>query len=688
MTAREIADALGARKNGCGWTARCPVPDHEDKHASFSINEGDRGKVLVKCHSRCGQAAIIEALRARGLWPAQRNGSKSHMVKDACGVVVALHERKGIWRHPDGRPSEHGEIKPKLLPLFGVEHLPALDDGHAVLVAEGEKATDALMARDVVAVGTYGTSAMPCDDSLQPLLRFRVKLWADNDTKGAEHMAEIACALHRLGHRDVHLVTWAGAPDRGDAADYAGTDDELHQLLNDAKRVEPPEVDTPGLYDPAVTVRLSDVAREEVSWLWPRRIPRGRLTALLGDPGVGKSWLTLAIVKAVTTGEPLPGEAECSEPGRALILTAEDGLADTVRPRLEDMGADLTAVTVLTAVRDVDGKERFPDLSRDLLAIDFELKKGGYSIVIIDPLNAFLGGVVDTHRDASLRSVLGPLAQLAETHGVAVVFVLHLNKSKKERAIYRASGGIGYIAAARVALLAGANPEDPDDRALVWLKGNLTEPAEAVGYEVRDGLFHWCEESSLTPQTILAPDPSQGRSSLKDAKVFLLDALADGPAHSVDVTNDAEVDGITERTLRRARKELGVQAIPVRLAGETGIRAWKWALPGTKAAKVPEEDPLAALPPSVPKQVSGPLYIGRLNKEDKAAKDATSENPAPLAESVPEIEEGPGLDGQAAESHIAMDVAVPMLCTRCGAGLSVLNKSGLCGRCVGRKATS
>ena len=136
-----------------------------------------------------------------------------------------------------------------------------------------------------------------------------------------------------------------------------------------------------------------------------------------------------------------------------LILSAEDGVADTIRPRLEDMGADLSRVTVLTAVIDEDGQERHPSLVDDLAALDEVLSAGSFGLVIVDPINAYLGTSLDTHRDAALRAVLTPLGKLAEKHNVVMDLVRHLTKGGADKAIYRGQGNIAYTAAARIGLL-------------------------------------------------------------------------------------------------------------------------------------------------------------------------------------------------------------------------------------------
>jgi len=341
-----------------------------------------------------------------------------------------------------------------------------------------------------------------------------------------------------------------------------------------------------------VLVELSCVQREEVHWLWQDRMPLGRLTGIVGDPGVGKSWLTLAIGAAVTTGAPLAEQGAGREPGNVLLLTAEDGLADTVRPRLEDMGADLDRVTVLRAVRDAKGNERHPSLLTDLSALESALAAGGYQLVIIDPINAYLGVDLDTHRDAPLRAVLAPLAALAERLAVAVVFVMHLNKGQRDRAIYRAQGGIAYVAAARVVHLVGVNPDDERERVFACIKNNLAPLPPARAFEIAEGRFLWRGETSVTPAAILGPYSDDGeRNALAEAVDFLRSILADGPMWARQVHGEAHEAGISERTLKRAKAALGVKSEHQGGLGHEGH--WQWTLP--KSATPPNMVDVAPL---------------------------------------------------------------------------------------------
>ncbi len=328
----------------------------------------------------------------------------------------------------------------------------------------------------------------------------------------------------------------------------------------------------------AIIRRLADVQREEVRWLWKHRVARGKLTILEGDPEVGKSYITLAVATAVTLGRSLP-DGEADDSAEVLFLTAEDGLGDTVRPRAEDMGADLTKFHCLTAVANADGVEKHFSLVDDLAVLEEVLQQRNVALIVIDPINAYLGGTVNTNQDAALRAVLTPLGQLAERFNVAVIAIRHLTKGSRDKAIYRGQGSIAYVAAARTVLLVGKNPQDESERVVVCTKNNLAAHPAAIAYEIAEGQFRWKGVSQLTADDLLRPDSGETRTSRDGAKEFLLEALANGARPAKEVEKEAKSFGISIASLRRAREDLTVRSSRIGEAGKKGGGAWLWALP-------------------------------------------------------------------------------------------------------------
>jgi len=387
-----------------------------------------------------------------------------------------------------------------------------------------------------------------------------------------------------------------------------------------------------------ILIPMSEVEPEEVSWLWAGRIPRGKLTLLEGDPGLGKSWLTLAIATAVATGSPLPGDSERRTPAKVLLLTHEDGLGDTIRPRLDALGvdvSDLSKVVVVKAVRGEDGRERLPSLIEDLGLIETHLAAGGFDLAVIDPINNYLGSALDTHRDAAIRSVLTPLAALAERCGVAVLCVRHLTKGARDKAIYRGQGSIGYTGVARVVLLVGQEPDAPERRVVIAIKTNLTAMAPGIAFELKDGRFLWAGESTATPEALVAPgSDSDAKDDLEEAKEFLREELSIGARPSLEIYRLANKHRIAERTLWRARRALRVVRFRRGESGRRGGGEWFLQMPtepeepvergapeikaatgslngGIKAAKIAKEENLAAL---IGSEYESPSELGSLNR--------------------------------------------------------------------------
>jgi AAA domain len=311
-------------------------------------------------------------------------------------------------------------------------------------------------------------------------------------------------------------------------------------------------------------VLVADVDRELVTWLWRDRIPRGKVTVLDGDPGTGKSTLTLTIAAKVTTGSPFPDGAR-PECGDVILLSAEDDIGDTIRPRLEAAGADLSRCWVLPDVQpDPDKPPRPPELPADLDALEGMVKDKGAALVVIDPLMAFLSGQIDSHRDQDIRRVLASLGYMAARTDAAVVIVRHMNKGQGS-ALYRGSGSIGIVGAARAGLLVAPDPDDESRRVVAMTKSNLAKMPEALAYRlVNDNLYGvarlvWDGASRHTAGDLVRARVDEDEApALAEACRVLKEILSDGPLAAGNVKRMAATAGIAERTLQRARQALSV----------------------------------------------------------------------------------------------------------------------------------
>jgi putative DNA primase/helicase len=344
----------------------------------------------------------------------------------------------------------------------------------------------------------------------------------------------------------------------------------------------------------AGAVRMSQVQRSAVRWLWEARLPFGKVSVIDGDPGLGKSTIVLDLIARVTTGTPFPDSTQSLEPLSVVILSAEDDASDTIRPRLEVAGANLERVTHLQTIALKGGKVRGPELPADIELIGRLIQEEEAAWVVIDPLMAFLSGSVDSSRDQDVRRVLYELKELAETTGAALTFLRHLNKSGGASPLYRGGGSIGIIGAARAGLLVAPDPEDEDRRIVAVSKNNLAAHPPALAYRlVPHGVLDVAQVKWEGPtehkasQLLAEPQSDDDKGALADAKEFLRDALSRGAVASKRVQRDAKDAGVSERTLRRAKKDLGVVARKIG-APEDDHQQWVWELPegGQETPKV------------------------------------------------------------------------------------------------------
>jgi len=395
------------------------------------------------------------------------------------------------------------------------------------------------------------------------------------------------------------------------------TREQVEQVLGDKEKPAPSEISAV-----PIIINLEDVKSEKVEWLWDNRIPKGKLTIIEGDPGVGKSWITMALACSTTLGSPLPGDQNNRSPANVLILSAEDGLGDTIKPRLEGMGADISKVKIFNGVK-VDDKERNFSITDDIKVLDQLLSNNDFALVVIDPINAYLGTKIDSHKDTAMRSALMPLAKVAEKHGIGLVCIRHLTKGSKDRAIYRGQGHIAYTEEARVVLLVGALPEDSTKRAMVPIKNNLAPLELAIEFQISEGRFTWGNESMITADMLLQPSTEDSATgALGEASDFLLNYLAEGEREAAQAFKDASKVGISDRTLKRAKASLGV-VVSRSGFGKQGKWAWKLPpkTPDAKGANLTHGEDLAPLDTNEETIASNPNIVHEVFGTDAPIED-------------------------------------------------------------------
>jgi KaiC/GvpD/RAD55 family RecA-like ATPase len=315
-----------------------------------------------------------------------------------------------------------------------------------------------------------------------------------------------------------------------------------------------------------------DVKAESVRWLWYGRVPIGKLTLFVGNPGQGKSLATVDIAARMSRGIAFPDGSPC-DLGDTIFLSAEDDAADTIRPRLDAAGADVSRVHRVKAVRvilaDGDVGESSFSLERDLEKLEDALEKiPSANLLVIDPLTAYMGRV-DTHRDAEIRRVLMPLVELAARRGVAIQAIMHLNKNEAN-ALMRVSGSIGFVAAARAVWCFGEDPDAPDNHVMVAVKNNLGPLGNGLAYRIEASgevaRIVWQEGAvTLDANVILSSNRNQrdGRGERKsEAEAWLLSLLGAGEEVPVrKIAEAAEPANFSWRTLERVKKECGVRSV-------------------------------------------------------------------------------------------------------------------------------
>ncbi len=335
--------------------------------------------------------------------------------------------------------------------------------------------------------------------------------------------------------------------------------------------------------DPAPRLRpVSEISPRPVEWLWPAHLPLGKLAVLEGDPGLSKSFLALDLCARLSTGRPWPDGAPAQTPAACIFLNGEDGVEDTLSPRLAGLGADPARVFVLDR-QDTDLAASL-SLPADVEALEALVAQVQARLLVIDPVMAFFSAGVNTSSDRSIRRALAPLAAMARRHACAVLLIRHLTKLARGRAISRGLGAVGLGGTCRSVWLVAEDAEQPGRRVLAQVKNNLAAAQSSLAFEVTQteggaATLNWLGPVAVTADDLQAPIRRRGRDpEQRDAACeFLARILADGPLAAREIWRRAEQEGISFATLRRAKTHL-----PVRIEWVTvnKLAISYWLLPG------------------------------------------------------------------------------------------------------------
>lgn len=631
-----------ARHRGNGWMARCPA--HDDRRPSLCVSAGDDDRALVHCHAGCTPDAIVGALGLKlgDLMPAngvrsgrrmrsrptrevqpdkrgqksrkahtsvddaiadmeQRHGPSSarwtyhNAADEPVGVIVRWDTPAGKDIRPVSRTAKGWIIEgmPEPRPLYRLPELLARTDD-MVYVTEGEKAADAAASIGLLATTSPHGSDSASKADWRPLAGREVVILPDNDDAGRGYARDVISILLKLSPTArVKIIDLPGLGPKGDIYDWLEAHDasepeilgaRIEALVEATPAISPSEV----IGGPILQC-LADVEPVSVRWLWPGRIPLGRITLLVGRPGEGKSFLTTYMASRVSTGSPWSDETECPQ-GSVILISAEDDPGDTIRPRLDAHYADVRRVHLLAMVRRIQADGERHDVMftlADIDALEAALKAHpDCKLVVVDPIGSFLGGRTDAHRDNEVRAVLAPVTKLAEKYGPAVLIVAHRRKSSGSIADDLALGSRAFTGIARSVWHLTRDGDNKRRRLLLPGKNNLAPEGHGLAFTIcgqppaiaweHDPVTMTADDALATENSSEAKRPGPKPAARNKAAEWLQNVLKTGPMEAGKIKEEAKEAGYGWRTVQRAKDDLGITPDRHQFGG-----AWIWRLPAS-----------------------------------------------------------------------------------------------------------
>ena len=333
-------------------------------------------------------------------------------------------------------------------------------------------------------------------------------------------------------------------------------------------------------WEPSV-ICLADVEEKEVEWLWYPYLPLGLLSMLSGDPGVGKSYITIDIAAAVTMGR-VPYTGKICYPANVLYLSKENDPEHSVKKRFRLAEGDSNRFFILEGSKSSNSGQTNQVTLSDVSILDGAINKYKARFVIVDPIQSYLGAEVDMFRSNQTRPLLDEVAALAKKHKCCILIVRHFTKARAGRAIHSGAGTGDLTGVVRSEMHAGHAANDPTQKAFLIAKTNVATLGQALAYTIEEGdRFEWLGASELTAMDLQAPESNEEKGKVDEAKEFLLTILAGGAQPSQTVKSKAKEEGISEAALRRARTKLKV------VVDKLGGGGSNWKLPSCSAPGSP-----------------------------------------------------------------------------------------------------
>lgn len=566
-----------------GTSARCPA--HDDHVSSLVVNVGRDGGIVLHCHAGCETRDVLTAM---GLSMMDLMGKPRlvtvHEYRDEQGAVRYSVER---WANPKTFRCVPGLPPPRERILYQSAALAwARAHQSTVFVVEGEKDADNLVAAGVIATTNVTGAGSWLPHYADQLSGCHVIVVADNDLPGRDHARRVYASVRETA-ASVALTVPRFGKDTSELLGAGYTLDHLDPL---------PE------WEEVTSYAASSVRTRKVHWAWQDYFPLGKLSIVEGDPGDGKSILSIDLAARWSTGTAMPDGSNGAGPWPIILVSAEDDAEDTIVPRLMAAGARLDFCHLIThgLARDIPF-----DFASGLPGVRALAERIGARAVFFDPLMAFISAATDTNNDASVRRALQPLKVLAEITQAAVIAVRHLNKGGSgSKAIYRGGGSVGFAGAARATFLVTADRQDPSNKIMAAVKTNLAARPPSLRYRVQlnpEGMPYivWGGAVAIDAQQALdgpefTTDAQEERSIKREQRryeiQFLVDLLeANGPMNWKEIVVAGKEEGFTERGLRGARVDAHLEKI----RGSEGNRSTRWGLPTVATI---EDDPSAHLP--------------------------------------------------------------------------------------------